>query len=90
MAEEIAKLDAPEAVLWRRAADGHVQLFVIDRLLAVQRARAKLLDLDAPQRVDVSGAGGNPLAALIMRMTALDAGARDIEPVAIPTGCDDE
>lgn len=50
---ELERLDALTIALWPQAAKGH--LGAVDRLLRVMERRAKLLGLDAPERVAMSG-----------------------------------
>jgi hypothetical protein len=55
MAQELAKLDAAEAVAWdhvRTNVKG--KLFGLDRVLAIMDRRAKLLGLDAPTKIDLT------------------------------------
>ena len=47
---EVARLDALLAGIWSEATGG--KLFAIDRVLMIMDRRAKLLGLDAPQKVD--------------------------------------
>lgn len=50
---EVERLDKLIAAIWSEAMAG--KLFAIDRVLMIMDRRAKLLGLDAPQKVDIQG-----------------------------------
>lgn len=64
VAEELARLDRAEAVVWPLVLAG--ALPAVDRLLAIQERRARLLGLNAPPgapapvRVAITWAGADP------------------------------
>jgi hypothetical protein len=58
-AEEISRLDAMLAGLWPDARKGHHS--AVDRVLKIMERRARLLGLDAPQRMALGGHNGGPL-----------------------------
>jgi DNA-binding Lrp family transcriptional regulator len=56
--QEVKRLDAMLEALWQQARvcdDREIQLKTIDRVIKIQERRAKLLGLDAPERVEHSG-----------------------------------
>jgi transposase-like protein len=57
---EVARLDALQVTLWRRAVVNG-ELGAIDRLLSVMNRRARLLGLDLPQKHEVTGKDGGPI-----------------------------
>lgn len=58
-AEEVSRLDAMLTGLWPSARNGAVSS--IDRVLKVMERRARLLGLDAPEKRELTGKGGEPL-----------------------------
>ena len=56
---EVARLDAMLLALWRRVQSGDEK--AIDRALKIAERRAKLLGLDAPQRLEQAGPEGGPV-----------------------------
>lgn len=54
IADDLARLAAAEAAMWPLVIAGKPH--AVDRLLSIMDRRAKLLGMDAPQRVDISHA----------------------------------
>lgn len=48
---ELRRLDRMQRALWERATNGDTD--AIDRILRIQKRRAKLLGLDSPEKVDL-------------------------------------
>jgi vacuolar-type H+-ATPase subunit H len=74
--EELSRLDAMTAGLWPRARKGEAA--AVDRMLKIMERRAKLLGLDAPERRELSGAGGGPIQAVGMSADEFRAIAAEI------------
>ena len=66
---ELQRLDQLYRVAFNRAATGEVS--AINQCLAVMQRRAKYLGLDAPDKSEVTGAGGAPLAIASMSMKGM-------------------
>lgn len=63
---EVARLDALAASLWMDAKQGNLP--VIDRLLRVMERRSKLLGLDLPVQIEVTGKAGGPVQVREVRI----------------------
>jgi hypothetical protein len=82
--EEIAKLDLVERELLPEALHGGpkggVNLGALDRLLAVQGRRARMLGLDAPQRVEITARLELIAKAMIRVISSYGIDADDVRP----------
>lgn len=56
---EAQRLDTLQVGVWSRAVKG--DLDALDRVLKISHRRSKMLALDKPNRVEVSGPGGGPI-----------------------------
>lgn len=56
---ELDRLDSLMVALWKKAKDGDVD--AIDRVLVIMRDRRKMLGVDGPMKVELTGPGGKPL-----------------------------
>jgi len=56
---EVARLDRMLVGLWNGARNGDAQ--AVDRVLRIMERRAKLLGLDSPASLEVSGPAGGPI-----------------------------
>lgn len=66
---ELQRLDQLYRVAFNRAATGEVG--AINQCLAVMQRRAKYLGLDAPDKSELTGAGGAPLAIASMSLKGM-------------------
>lgn len=57
---ELKRLDQAQNAIWGEVMDG--KLLAIDRLLKIQRRRADLLGLDAPEKHQLTGEAGGPMS----------------------------
>ncbi|MBP6096147.1 MAG: hypothetical protein KA451_08275 [Methyloversatilis sp.] len=71
---ELDRLDALQTFLWEKAKKGNAT--AIDRILKIMERRARLLGLDAPQRI---GLGGDPDAPPVRHETHIAAEFTDDE-----------
>ena len=64
---ELQRLDEMLVGLWAKARRGNTA--AIDRVLKIMERRAKFLGIDAPERRELTGAGGEPL---VLRVKGFD------------------
>jgi len=65
LADELARLDELGRRLWQGPlGDNPIDLKALDRALRLYAQRCKLLGLDRPIAIEVTGAGGQPLIPL--------------------------
>jgi hypothetical protein len=84
LAEELAKLDLLERELLPKALSGGpeagVNLYAVDRVLAIRDRRARMVGLDAPQRIEVTARLELIAKAMIRVIESYGVDADDVRP----------
>jgi hypothetical protein len=81
---ELERLDAMLAGLWPKAKKGDAR--AVEKVLAVMARRAKLLGLDAPERRELTGKGGGPVAFSLEEALAADRELEEWERANVQPG----